>query len=61
MPVPYAFQETDTASPSGFVKVCPVCGERIPVIERKDFESFTGIEYVNHYEAEHRGKRDGDT
>lgn len=54
--IPYAFQETDEASPSGFVKVCPECGERIPVIERKDFESFTGAEYAEHYAAEHGGQ-----
>lgn len=51
--IPYAMQETDSASPSGFVKVCPKCGDRIPVIERKDFESFTGREYAEHYQTEH--------
>lgn len=51
--IPYAFEEEDATSPSGAVKVCPECGERIPVLVRKDFESFTGEEYVAHYREAH--------
>jgi len=33
--------------------VCPVCGERVHLKKKKDFESFSGIEYAAHYEAKH--------
>lgn len=33
--------------------VCPRCGKDIPLIERKDFESYSGVEYADHYNAEH--------
>jgi uncharacterized Zn finger protein (UPF0148 family) len=45
--VPYARQNED-----GTV-TCPNCGKRIRQTERKDFESFTGHEYADHYDAEH--------
>ena len=45
--IPYA-----AANDDGSV-TCPVCGARIVPTERKDFESFTGREYAEHYAAEH--------
>lgn len=56
MPVPYAHMEydDDPRHKGGWVKICPECGVRIPLKERKDFESFTGREYAEHYEQEHR-------
>jgi len=33
--------------------VCPVCGERIPLFQLKDFESHSGAEYADHVEAQH--------
>ena len=38
--------------------VCPACGKHIDTVERKDFESFTGSEYADHWSAEHAGKVD---
>jgi uncharacterized C2H2 Zn-finger protein len=32
---------------------CPRCGLVIVLRERKDFESMTGSEYAEHYNAEH--------
>ena len=32
---------------------CPRCGKVIISRKRKDFESFTGSEYAEHYDAEH--------
>lgn len=32
---------------------CRICGERIELIERKDFESFTEIELWRHVEQRH--------
>lgn len=49
--VPYAPVERE---PDGsWVKVCPACGKRVTLVERKDFESFTGKEYAEHYTREH--------
>lgn len=53
MSVPFARQVQASTSPSGWAKVCPVCGEHIAVVERKDAESFTGEEYVIHYRERH--------
>lgn len=36
-----------------FYAICPRCGLRIEQVERKDFESHTGREYAEHYDAEH--------
>jgi hypothetical protein len=35
------------------VAICPFCGESIELRVRKDFESFTGEETVEHIKAEH--------
>ena len=32
---------------------CPVCQEFIPSIDMKDWESFSGREYAEHYAKEH--------
>lgn len=32
---------------------CPVCGERIALYKRKDFESYTNEEYVEHVKRRH--------
>lgn len=37
----------------GVDAICPVCGESIPLLVQKDFESMTGEEYRAHYEKEH--------
>jgi len=34
-------------------ETCPECGREIVLTERKDFESFTGKEYADHWLAEH--------
>jgi uncharacterized C2H2 Zn-finger protein len=34
-------------------KECPRCGALIRSVALKDFESRSGIEYAEHYEAEH--------
>jgi hypothetical protein len=34
-------------------KTCPRCGEVIICTERKDFESFSGAEYSEHYAVKH--------
>jgi hypothetical protein len=33
--------------------LCPDCGELIRCSERKDFESFTKVEYHEHWKEEH--------
>lgn len=48
--IPYARQQVMSY---GVVAVCPECGERVPLLERKDSESFTGNEYAAHYALEH--------
>lgn len=50
--VPYAFPPT--ANGPWDVVVCPVCGLRIQLVQRKDWESFTHQEYVQHYEEQHQ-------
>ena len=35
--------------------VCPECYLVVITRERKDHESYTGREYAEHYEAEHKG------
>lgn len=45
--IPYAYQNEDNTV------TCPFCGARIREVERKDFESFTGREYAEHYTREH--------
>ena len=50
MSVPYA--EQIEIGEGNYAEVCPVCGLAIPLAERKDFESFTGREYADHYEKE---------
>lgn len=47
MGVPYAHQNEDNSV------TCPRCGQRIMQTERKDFESFTGFEYADHYDKQH--------
>ena len=50
--IPYASHDFD---PNGDRYVtCPVCHERVDLVERKDFESMTGIEYARHYEQKHK-------
>ena len=34
-------------------KVCPTCGEHVALKEKKDFESYSGKEYVEHFKAKH--------
>ena len=46
--LPYAEERWEPGAP-GPVAICPVCDEEIPLRERKDFESFTGNEYLRHY------------
>ena len=46
--IPYARNTDD-----GRAVICPVCGERIELHTRKDFESFKGDEYAVHYEKNH--------
>ena len=54
--IPYASNER---GPDGHyipnVKICPVCGERIVLTHRKDWESFSGREYAAHYASKHEG------
>jgi hypothetical protein len=50
--IPYARQQRDAITKAWFV-VCPTCGARINLIARKDFESFTGQEYRDHFAKEH--------
>lgn len=45
--LPYANQ----AAPDAVV--CPVCGERVQLTTRKDWESYSGVEYEMHYRREH--------
>jgi hypothetical protein len=33
--------------------ICPICEKRIRLHSRKDFESFTGLEAVEHIKTEH--------
>ena len=49
--IPYAFNYRDKNGKP--YEECPVCKKHIYQEERKDFESFTGIEYQNHYAQEH--------
>lgn len=37
--------------------ICPACKRAIPLKERKDFESFSGREYAEHYVTEHRRRK----
>ena len=48
--IPYAKQRWEPGA-SGPVAICPVCDIEIPLVKRKDFESFTGNEYLAHYAA----------
>lgn len=50
--IPYARQQHDPITRAWF-QVCPICGTRIDLIARKDFESFTGQEYRDHFAKEH--------
>lgn len=50
--IPYAEQGIDAETGLTFAK-CPECDARVVLWERKDSESFTGIEYQRHWEAEH--------
>lgn len=34
-------------------KICPICQTKVWLIVRKDFESYTGIEFALHMEREH--------
>ena len=52
--VPYA--RGDFRPDGMFYKTCPECGAEIDCHERKDFESFSGIEYAEHVEQEHPDK-----
>lgn len=45
--LPYANQ----AAPDAVT--CPVCGERVQLTTRKDWESYSGVEYEMHYRREH--------
>lgn len=45
--LPYANQ----AAPDAVT--CPVCGERVKLTKRKDWESYSGVEYEMHYRREH--------
>lgn len=51
--IPYARHARSADGPIPNVKVCPVCGEHIVLEHRKDWESFSGIEYRNHYTSKH--------
>lgn len=35
--------------------ICPACGAHIENKQRKDFESFSKVEYAQHWVAEHEG------
>jgi hypothetical protein len=48
--IPYARHEFDA---DGEYVVCPVCSQHVRLEERKDFESFTGREYADHYAERH--------
>lgn len=48
--IPHA--KTVFVGPSAFA-VCPVCADRVALFERKDEESWSGVEYARHYEAKH--------
>ena len=50
--IPYARQQLDPTTRAWFV-VCPLCGVRIELLARKDFESFTHEEYRGHVAGEH--------
>jgi hypothetical protein len=50
--IPYANEYWDEDLATAY-KVCPECAVRITLYDRKDFESFTGAEYADHYIAEH--------
>ncbi len=54
--IPYADHVWDEEN-GVMYEVCPVCQEGFALTERKDFESFTGNDYANHYEHEHEGAR----
>lgn len=48
--IPYAIE----VMKSGVVStVCPCCSEHIPLVTRKDFESFSTQPYADHWTAEH--------
>jgi uncharacterized protein CbrC (UPF0167 family) len=49
--IPYARHEVDAAGHS--IRICPVCSAEIQEVGRKDFESFTGQEYSDHFMSEH--------
>ncbi len=50
--IPYA--KLELLGGKAFV-TCPKCSARIQLHERKDRESWTGIEYAKHYEVHHAG------
>lgn len=50
--IPYARQQRDPNTQAWFM-ACPICGTRIELVARKDFESFTGQEYSAHFAKEH--------
>lgn len=45
--IPYA----NHAAPD--VVICPVCGEHVQLTARKDWESYSAVEYDTHYRREH--------
>lgn len=42
----------DNEQPRAFAK-CLICGEQIELVQMKDFESFSKIEVLKHFRAEH--------
>lgn len=49
--IPYASRHVD--DDGQWYCVCPECGQRIDLNQRKDFESLSGREYAEHYEDHH--------
>lgn len=48
--VPYAKREFVLGR---MYAICPMCDKRILLVKRKDFESYTGQEYAEHYKEYH--------
>ena len=48
--IPYAFEHMKNGK---VFAECPICGEHIELKSRKDFESFSGNEYQQHYMEHH--------
>jgi DNA-directed RNA polymerase subunit RPC12/RpoP len=55
--IPYASTKQDAKK--RWYCECPVCGEKILLKKRKDFESFTKEEYGRHYADKHGGRQLG--